>query len=826
MKSDHNSADSPFGAPDWILRLAQAEAGIGIWEWDAATDRTRCSPFARQLYGLTPGDEMPHGEAFLAMIHEEDREPMRAVLANALVSGRFEAEFRVVWPDGSTHWLLGRGEASVDGSGTPLRMIGINADITLRKQADEKLREASRALRVLSACNRAMVRAGDEHQLLTEVCEIIAETGGYPLAWIGFARTDEARTVEVKAAYGGGRGYVEGLRIAWNDGPLGSGPVGESIRTGKVVVSNDVRNDARYGPWLEKGRQYGFRSMIAFPLTTHGTTFGALCIYAAEVSAFGLEERSLLEELAGDLVYGIESRRQQEALRRSEQEFHAVFDGANDAFLITDFAGLILDVNRVACRSLGYTRDQLVGMHVKQVDGAEDPAFVGRQYGQLLQDGYVVFETEHRRKDGSRFPVEISACVFEYRGRPANLAVARDISERKQAETESARRSAELERAKTEAESANRAKSDFLTHISHEIRTPMNGIIGMTALLLETELPAPQREYASMVRNCADALLRLINDVLDLSKIEAGRVELDDSPFDLVACLHEATQLLAPQARTKGLTCDFESELRHARVTGDEGRTRQIVLNLLGNAIKFTDRGGVRLKLAATDSGDGRLAATITVRDTGIGIPREKLSQLFTKFTQVDSSLVRRHEGAGLGLAISRELAELMGGSLNATSELGRGTELTLVLPLRRAPECVVPPESAGDSPKPASARQPYVLVAEDNVVNQRVAARFLEKLGCRVDLACNGHDALRLSAGRAYDLIFMDCRMPDMDGMAATREIRARERNGRRTPIVALTAHAVTGARAECLDAGMDDFLAKPVRPEEMKRILLRWVP
>jgi signal transduction histidine kinase/ActR/RegA family two-component response regulator len=421
--------------------------------------------------------------------------------------------------------------------------------------------------------------------------------------------------------------------------------------------------------------------------------------------------------------------------------------------------------------------------------------------------------------------VEINARMFEYRGAPALLSVARDISERKKAEAEAFRRAAELERAWAEAERASRAKSEFLAHMSHEIRTPLNGILGMTSLLLETPLDSEQREFGETVRTSGQALLSLVNDLLDLSRIEAGRMEIEPARFDLADCLESTGELMAPQARAKGLRFVFDAEMVCRGVVGDAGRIRQIVLNLLSNAIKFTEEGHVTLRVRGGEPDNGRAEFRIEVQDTGPGIPEDKMPLLFHNFTQLDSSLVRRHEGAGLGLAISRRLAELMGGSLTLTSQSGSGSTFLLTLPLNTFVESNLSPAPPVQLvPAALDGRILRVLLVEDNAVNQRLGVRILDKLGCSIDVAGNGLEAIEMALGRHYDLILMDCRMPEMDGYAATREIRNREVEGTRVPIIALTAHAVTGAREECIAAGMDDFITKPLLPGDLEKVLGRW--
>ena len=373
------------------------------------------------------------------------------------------------------------------------------------------------------------------------------------------------------------------------------------------------------------------------------------------------------------------------------------------------------------------------------------------------------------------------------------------------------------------AEAADRAKSEFLANMSHELRTPMNGIIGAADLLLNSGLAGVSRDNAGTIRDSALALLRILNDVLDLSKIEARKMTLEVVPFDLLGCLAEAGELISSQARAKGLDYLFLPETECRWVRGDPGRTRQILLNLLNNAVKFTETGRIVLRVSSAAGAAGVETFRISVEDTGVGIAADQLTRLFRKFTQIDSSFRKQHQGTGLGLAISRELAELMGGVLTVTSAPGRGSAFVFTLPL-----AVATPQPAAIAAPPGGLEVKHrrILLAEDNLVNQKVATRMLERLGCQVDLAVDGNKAVESASRRSYDLVLMDCGMPEMDGFAAAREIRARQDAAPRVPIVALTAHAVSGTREACLAAGMDDYITKPVTLDTLASVLRQWSP
>jgi two-component system sensor histidine kinase/response regulator len=510
--------------------------------------------------------------------------------------------------------------------------------------------------------------------------------------------------------------------------------------------------------------------------------------------------------------------------QRERIMLRTLVDNLPDFIYAKDAECRFLLANASVARHMGTSPDNLLGKN----DFDFFPPDLAEAYCEderkVMRSGEPLINREEAGIDANGNAMTLLTTKVPLRDEQGNvvgiLGIGRDITARVKVE-------AEVRAAREAAEAANRSKSDFLANMSHEIRTPMNGVLGMAELLLETRLDDEQREFTETIRGSGEALLTVINDILDFSKIEAGKLQLESIDMDVRNPVDEVARLLAIQAQAKGLgiTVSYDSSLP-ASVLGDPNRLRQILLNLGGNAVKFTSAGEVGIEVSVVEAGAQGALVRFEVRDCGIGIPRERLEALFKPFSQVDASTTRRFGGTGLGLSIVRRLVELMNGTCGVESEVGVGSRFWFTA--RFGASAARPPVTQVAEPQRLTGRrmnvpQRRLLIAEDNVVNQRVASRMLEKMGYFVDVVSNGQQAVAAWARGGYDAILMDCQMPEMDGYAATREIRRQESDNAHIPIIALTAHAIKGADDECFAAGMDHYITKPIDRDVLRECLER---
>lgn len=577
------------------------------------------------------------------------------------------------------------------------------------------------------------------------------------------------------------------------------------------------------------------KSGFLFPVRAPGSSpLGIVEFYSHEEREDDPVIETLMRDLSGHLADYISRWRTQEALSESESQYAIVAQTLSDAILTIDIERRILFANDATERVFGYAPEEMLGKGLEMIMPTEVHHHHRQGVKRYLETGLRTldwhgFEVMALHRSGCEFPISVSLGEYNLNGKRYITAIIRDISELRLREDE-------LRRAKEVALDSLRIKSEFLANMSHEIRTPMNGVIGMTGLLLETPLGTEQREYADAIRSSAQNLLAVVNDVLDFSRIEAGKFRVENVSFHLRKSIEEVVSLLADEAAKRSIdtrvevASDVPSVLR-----GDPARVWQILMNLMSNAIKFTENGSVSLRVSLTKRVEDIVTLRFEIQDTGVGISEENKARLFQPFSQVDASYARRHQGTGLGLVISEQLVQLMGGEIGVESVVGEGSTFWFSLPLQALDEGAMAISGASSEAPDTGIGQSVnfselysqvrILVAEDNAINRRIITLQLEKLGLSSDSVADGQEVLDLVRRVPYDLILMDCQMPIMGGYEASRCLR-KEPSGGRYVIVALTAHALEGERERCLAAGMDEYLTKPLSVDRLREVLGRWLP
>jgi PAS domain S-box-containing protein len=791
--AEGNEANRKLPESERLLRV------IGEYAQDVITYSTvdgRCSYVSQSAYsalGYTPQELIAMGTDIRELF---DIPPN---LLTGSLDGGMLFESRVKHRDGTYRWFettVNRVAAQEGENGAEEMLLSIGRDITERKQMEERLRDSERRYKSLFEYNPSSIYAFDSDGGLSSFNLQLLDLTGYS--------SEELQAIQFQQ-----------------------------------LIHEDDRQQAE--------------RMLAVTMSGHPVRFEARMVRKdGEVIACGVTNVPIVVD--GQVVgaYGIASdireRKQYiEQIERLSYRHSLILGSISEGLYMLDQEGRAIFLNPAAERMLGYGLEEFIGrcshdvIHHTRADGTPYTR-ESNPITRTIADGLArsMNDEVFWRKDGTSFLVEYRVNPIIDDGRIVGAVVVfNDVTGER-----------EIRAAKENAERADRAKSEFLAMMSHEIRTPMNGILGMTDLLLETDLTEEQQEYAEIIHSSGETLLRILNDILDFSKIEAGKLVLEDELFDLPGTIAMTIDLFKPRAEQKGLdlVCTVAPDVPGA-VVGDATRFRQVLTNLVGNAIKFTESGSVNVSVdvrqGAQGAGDKESKLLrITVEDTGIGIPADKLKHLFQSFSQLHPALSRTYGGTGLGLAITKRLVELMGGVIAVDSIEGEGStfrfEMELHgelcasvgdqgseagLPMNRARAVWQPlPHARNTEQAQADAGGLRILLAEDHPVNQQLFLRVLDRLGYTADVVQNGVEAVEAILKQPYNLVFMDIQMPVMDGIKATGLIRQLLPENKLPVIVALTAHARREDRDMCLSAGMDDYISKPIQMDEVCRVFDRW--
>ncbi|MCF8198697.1 MAG: PAS domain S-box protein [Sulfuritalea sp.] len=774
------------------LNRAQEVAHIGSWAYDIASDTLHLSAETCRIYGLAVGSTSNRQE-FINFVHPNDRKHVLDALRTTYESrSHFNFEHRIV-VDGQVHWISEISEWEFDPDGNPVRRVGTSQDITERKRAELAQKESEKRFQALSSLSSD---------------------------WF-WQQDAQFRFVDFSGAFA-----------------ADFTPPSDSLGRTRWELDIDLKPE-QWAP---------HRAMLEAHLPFKNFEYPIIG-NSGELRWYSINGEPLFDESGRFTGYqGTGRNITQQKLAEQELRVAATAFESQEGIAVTDAQGVIVRVNRAFSSITGFSAEDAADQTLNMLDsGQHDAAFFANMAKSLGHSGTWQGEIWNRRKSGETYPawLMITAVKDDDGVISHYVNTFTDITARRKAEAEIRMLNTELEQrvrdrttdleianrllttAKEEAEAANLAKSSFLANMSHEIRTPMNGIIGMAHILRRDGVTPKQQERLDKIDMAADHLLSIINNILDISKIESGKFVLEEVPITLSSLMGNVISILSERAKAKGINLQIKSVPFPSGLHGDPTRLQQALLNYATNAIKFTDAGSITLHANIQEETTDTVLVSFAVEDTGIGIAPEAVSRLFSAFEQADSSTTRKYGGTGLGLAITQRLAELMGGKVGVESTPGAGSTFWFTARLKKLKSALASTprtRSRIDTGRRQEHIGKHILVVDDEPINREIARLQLEDAGLKVDVAEDGADAIAMAPEAAYDAILMDMQMPNVDGLEATKLIR--ELPGyRHTPIIAMTANAFVEDKARCMTAGMDDFLIKPVDPELLLSTLLRWL-
>jgi len=779
-------------APCGILRL---NAGDGqLLEVNAA--------LAEMLGYASPGELIRHsviGDIAL------DPELLRCLTCEGVPATQvIKSEVEWKRQDGAILLVELRGRLLLDESGTPFCLEMIAENITERHHAQERIQQLNRLYSVLSQSGRAIVHTRTRIELFQEICRIIVQEGRFQMAWVGMIQPGTSVVVPV-ANYPQDDRYLAGVHISVAKA-AGCGPVGTALQEERSVVGNDLATDFRMEQsWRDHAERHGYRSVGALPVLVHGSAIGVIAIYAGVAGFFDDEKMALLEELVANVSFALESMEAERMRHRAVDELDQFFALSLDMLCMFDLEGYIHRLNPAWEKTLGFTPEELCAEPWIDFVHPEDQPLAQASLADLrLGIESRHFEFRFRSKSGPyRWLIGSTTPALE---QGMIFAALTDITERKNLEAQLRSQNVALEEQNRRANEASRLKSEFLANMSHELRSPLNGIIGFTELLYDGKLgPLPERprEVMGRVHASASHLLQLINGVLDLTKVEAGRLDLRPEKVLVSSVIEEVTGILGPLAAEKQIGLETTIDLTVDEVTIDAGRLKQILYNYLSNALKFTHKGG---NILVTLKAEGANEFRIEVSDNGVGISETDIARLFVEFQQLDATTAKRYQGTGLGLALTKRVVEAHGGRVGIESTLGRGSTFFAVLPR-------IPLTEAGVSSN-------AVLIVEDQSLQRLLLTRMLRGAGYAIETAANCEDALEKCRRWRFDAITLDLLLPDGSGWELLKKIRSMQHH-RNTPIIVISA--LEENDLEKIPLPVQGFLTKPVDGHDLLEALKR---